>query len=58
MKDGDDFGVGVPAGRVIPDKLKVEDRSGQIPLERQGGNTEHHLHVRQLHRDIDVKGLF
>jgi len=58
MKDSDDFSVGVPAGSVIPDKLKVEDRSGQIPLERQGGNTEHYLHVRQLHRDIDVKGLF
>ncbi len=41
VKDGDDFGIGVPAGSVIPDK----DRSGQIPLERQGGDTEHYLHI-------------
>jgi hypothetical protein len=40
VKDGDNIGVGVPAGSVIPDKLEVEDRSGQIPLERQGGNTD------------------
>jgi hypothetical protein len=32
VKDGDDFGV--PAGSVIPNKLKVEDRSRQTPRQQ------------------------
>jgi hypothetical protein len=48
VKDRDDFGLRFPLGAVIHDELKVEKRSGQIPFERQGADTRHKLHFRQL----------
>src|SRR5262249_38938214 len=57
VKDGDDLGIGLPLGDVILDEQKVKNRSGQISFERQGADTEYHLHVCQLHRDIDVKWI-
>src|SRR5215472_4081838 len=57
VKDCDDFSLRFPIGAVIHDELKVEKRSGQIPFERQSTDAGHKLHVRQLHRDIDMKRL-
>src|SRR5215813_7183088 len=45
VKHGDKLGLGVPTGDVVPDELQVENRSGQITLERQGTDTEHGFHV-------------
>src|SRR5467141_502218 len=46
VKDRDHLSLGVPVGNVVLDELKVEDRSWQIPFERQGRDTEGNPHFR------------
>src|SRR4029453_14968620 len=58
VKDRDDLRLCIPIGDVILDELHVEDRGRQVPFELQGADTEHHLHVRQFYRNINVKQFF
>jgi heme/copper-type cytochrome/quinol oxidase subunit 2 len=55
LKDRNDFRLGIPIGDVILDELHVEDRGRQVPFELQGADTEHHLHVRQFHGNINMQ---
>src|SRR6266403_5781246 len=55
VKDSNDLSLRVPVGHICRDELEVENRSGKIPFECQSSNTECHLNLRQLHRDIDMK---
>jgi hypothetical protein len=55
VKDRNDLRLGIPTGYVVLDELHVEDRGRQVPFELQGADTEHHLHVRQFHRNINVQ---
>ena len=43
VKDRDHLSLGIPVGDVVLDELKVEDRSRQIPFERQGRDTKDSL---------------
>jgi hypothetical protein len=58
VKDRNNLGLGVPVGDVVLDELKVENGGWQIPFERQGTDTERHLHFCQRHRNVDVKRFF
>lgn len=57
MKDSDDLRLGVGAGDIVGDELKVENRGRQIAFERQCANTADRLYVLEFHRNIDVERL-
>jgi hypothetical protein len=55
MKYGNDLGFRFPISHVIRDELHVEYGDGQISLEAQSEDTEHHLDIRHLHRNVDLQ---
>jgi hypothetical protein len=55
VKDHDSLRFCVPICRVSHDELKVENGSWQIPLERQGSDTEGRFQLVELYRNVDVK---
>ena len=58
VEDRDNLRRRAPVRDVARDALKVDDRRRQVSFERQGADTEHHLHVCQLHWNIDMKRFF
>jgi hypothetical protein len=55
VKHGYDLGFSVPVGNVVLYQLEVENKSRKNAFKLQGSDTERHLHIGQLHWDVDSK---